>query len=73
MGLLVEELRRCSDLLLGQWVKDIKISNWERVNFAPVVWAADGNSTTMNSCGEGWEVSLTFGNVTFQECRTYIE
>ncbi|WP_296181168.1 hypothetical protein [Pseudomonas sp. UBA1879] len=58
--------------LQGQWVKDVAISNWEHIDFAPVTWSIDGDNKTFRSRGDGWEVSLTFGDLIFQGCRTYI-
>jgi len=60
--------------LPGQWVKNVVISNWERISFAPVIWTIEGENTTFHSCGDGgrflWplgtsffkSVELTFGN-----------
>ncbi|WP_341958741.1 hypothetical protein [Pseudomonas sp. RC10] len=58
--------------LLGQRVKNVVISNWDRISFAPVTWTGEGENMTFHTSGDDWEVSLTFGDLVFQECRTYI-
>lgn len=58
--------------LLGQWVRKVTITNWEQLSFAPVIWSNYDGDTTFVARGEDWEVSLTFGDLVFQECRTYL-
>lgn len=58
--------------LEGRFVDSVEISDWEKVDFAPLICAAAEERYLVTSSGSDWKIEFRFHSLVFQNCKTYL-
>ena len=57
---------------IGSNFSNIHTRNWKNITYAQLICTVENETIKLRCCGDDWEFSACFENLSFQGCSTYI-